>query len=645
MRIPVTKEQKDIGVQAKKGANLGIIAGPGSGKSTTLRYVCGLLNDMGKTGLYLVYTKEIANDMIRIMGEEGVSGEKIKVSTFHSLAWKGTVSSGVVNRDRIGNISTRDISRFLGTLNYIKMLPEVSQISEIGLTPTEANPFVLNSGSIMSLIKTGLENFLQSSESDPNIDHINLDDHILGIRMLLQTRAATNPDPISRFLLENAIENEKGNIKDTKRQILGYVQQIWEDIKNPRGTIVIPHDAYLKLYIEGLISGRITLPQVDYILVDEFQDANPSILSLVKIFVENNKQVISVGDPNQHIFGFSNNVNGFGFGLFDHHMPLTKSFRFGNEIAEPVQEFARKVMGINGYILTGNEAIQSCIDDPKFTPGCSGLPFRYDAILCRTTAGVLEQILSPEFYTSRGEYIGPYAPKTPVLLQLATDIFSLAEDKPAVGPLKMLGNSAELEEYLVSEGRHMTGLIKNLVKIPKTSVISRLNAASDPSHRARGVILTAHSSKGLEFGSVKIANGFSAVLSSIESQRNGKKTELSDQKDLDRQKQQELNLLFVALTRAKHVLNPYTEKNLIGVLPPESKGVRTNAVYQKIAVETKRPQKSKKEKGGAKKKVVPLPFNANESKIHTATKKHKKETHGLQQNSIVFTGTMQGVER
>jgi len=295
MRIPVTKEQKDIGVQAKKGANLGIIAGPGSGKSTTLRYVCGLLNDMGKTGLYLVYTKEIANDMIRIMGEEGVSGEKIKVSTFHSLAWKGTVSSGVVNRDRIGNISTRDISRFLGTLNYIKMLPEVSQISEIGLTPTEANPFVLNSGSIMSLIKTGLENFLQSSESDPNIDHINLDDHILGIRMLLQTRAATNPDPISRFLLENAIENEKGNIKGTKRQILGYVQQIWEDIKNPRGTIVIPHDAYLKLYIEGLISGRITLPQVDYILVDEFQDANPSILSLVKIFVENNKQVISVG--------------------------------------------------------------------------------------------------------------------------------------------------------------------------------------------------------------------------------------------------------------------------------------------------------------------------------------------------------------
>ena len=98
-------------------------------------------------------------------------------------------------------------------------------------------------------------------------------------------------------------------------------RKLWEAMINSNNEIGITHDAYLKLY---QLSKR-KIRNIDFILIDESQDANPAVLDILD---NQDIQRIYVGDQYQQIYRWRGSLNAMkeieGSKLF-----LTQSFRFG----------------------------------------------------------------------------------------------------------------------------------------------------------------------------------------------------------------------------------------------------------------------------------------------------------------------------
>src|ERR1700677_512721 len=108
--------------------------------------------------------------------------------------------------------------------------------------------------------------------------------------------------------------------------ILPFARRPWEDLPQTSGQLRLTHDIYLKIW--GLSQPK--LPY-DFILFDEAQDANPVVLSVIRD--QNHAQLVAVGDPNQAIYGWRGAVDAMDQFKGGSRLYLSKSFRFGPEIA------------------------------------------------------------------------------------------------------------------------------------------------------------------------------------------------------------------------------------------------------------------------------------------------------------------------
>lgn len=108
--------------------------------------------------------------------------------------------------------------------------------------------------------------------------------------------------------------------------------------------VKMPHDGYLHLFCTTRIGLDICL-QYDLIIVDESQDQNLPVVALEKMFLNEGGQLIKVGDENQALYRFRKSINANS--EFKNILPfltLSKSFRFGNEIAT----LAKAIMAVKG---------------------------------------------------------------------------------------------------------------------------------------------------------------------------------------------------------------------------------------------------------------------------------------------------------
>lgn len=121
----------------------------------------------------------------------------------------------------------------------------------------------------------------------------------------------------------------------------------------------IDHAFILK---EFSLSAELLNLTYDIIMVDEAQDTNPVMLFIINML--KHKKEIFVGDPKQSIYDFRNNVSIFNVKQSDITFSLSKSFRFGPEIAEYVNDINKKMYGVdNSMIIQGNDQINSKITD------------------------------------------------------------------------------------------------------------------------------------------------------------------------------------------------------------------------------------------------------------------------------------------
>ena len=265
----------------------------------------------------------------------------------------------------------------------------------------------------------------------------------------------------------------------------------------------------------------------DMLMIDKVQDTNPVTVNLIdKLDCE---YVTLVGDSNQAIYGFRNNINIFNLDKFNSYedFSLSKSFRFGYEISNLINDFSEKHF-YKDLGMIGNEQIQSNILSEKdIVVG----PF--SAYITRTNSHLFDKAI---------EY---------ALMDLNISLpFDWEETKDLIENIFYLkmGLINKVNHFLLKnfksyydfsnsiENGHDIELkyLYNLIEKHDLAIIEYVklieNKLSSPKY-ADIVLITAHKAKGLEFLSVEVANDFIKL-------------------DKKHENQEEYNLIYVAMTRA-----------------------------------------------------------------------------------------------
>lgn len=312
-------------------------------------------------------------------------------------------------------------------------------------------------------------------------------------------------------------------------RLLPHVESRWLQSINPRDEYQITHDIYLKKW--AMSNPRIN---ADFILFDEAQDADPLMLDIMS---KQSSQIIYVGDPHQSIYGWRGAVNAMQH-LKLQQERLTQSFRFGGEIADNANVLLR-MLG-EKVPLIGNpnkESIcthKSSMDSPN-------------AVLCRTNIGVIDALLKG---IENGKKCSVKL-DTYKIIALLDGIDSLKNGQASTHS-ELSGFLTYADLMTAAQGKDIDSDVKQILKLLEYHDSSKIKSTlesvgKNTDKNSDYIISTAHKAKGMEWNNVEIHNDFFY------------KIERNELKITD----EELRLLYVAVTRGINTLNTYNIDNLL----------------------------------------------------------------------------------
>lgn len=167
------------------------------------------------------------------------------------------------------------------------------------------------------------------------------------------------------------------NPADVPPQLIDLANRMWADKTDPEGRLQVKHEdifkqfALLKPDLRKSGPGR---PAFDMLFVDEAQDLNPVLSKLV---MDQDIPVIMVGDSNQAIYGFRGASDELDKVVPNIDLPLTKSYRFGPQVAQIGNRFLSLLK--SPFRVRGAGGESRIVE-----PGSMQDP---DAIITRTTVG------------------------------------------------------------------------------------------------------------------------------------------------------------------------------------------------------------------------------------------------------------------
>ena len=312
--------------------------------------------------------------------------------------------------------------------------------------------------------------------------------------------------------------------------------------KMDKGEIEITHDFYLKKFqLQNPV-----LPY-DYILFDEGQDASPAMLD---IFLKQPAIKVIVGDTHQQIYSWRYAVNSLektNFATFN----LSHSFRFGANIAKLATQ-----------ILFYKDAVTET--KPITIKGLgTNNDTKTKAVIGRTNLGLLLNAIEYVTEKKNVKYIyfeGNFSSYTYAdegaslydVLNLHNNKHSLIRD----ALIKSMGSIKDLEEYIEKTEDAQLSMMLEIVKkygndiydIIKT--IKQKHIENDDKEKAEIVFSTVHRCKGMEYDAVHLVNDF---ITEDKVERLAHDFE-KDEKKLNKLNE-EINLLYVAITRTKNTLH------------------------------------------------------------------------------------------
>jgi hypothetical protein len=500
--MPKPTDEQVAAVEAfGTGMGLAIEAGAGTGKTSTL-IMCAESAPRGH-GQYVAFNRAIVDDFGRRCPDN------VRASTAHSLAMRAI---GQRYRHRLGasRVRSDEIARQMGITQFVIRYGSESK--------------VLQRGYLASLVMRGVRNFCQSTDKVPGVHHV---PYIDGIDLPNETTH------------ERSFDNNNA----VRAHIAPFLGAAWADICDPGGRLKFEHDHYLKMF-------ELNDPKMaaDFVLFDEAQDAAPVMLSIVEQQVARGTQLVFVGDSQQQIYEWRGAVNALERVPADLRSYLTKSFRFGDEIATVANTLLRRLD--SPFMLSGNPEVSSRLVERMPNPS---------AILTRTNAGAVTTVLRLQA-AGRGVYLVGGGAEVASFARAATDL--MERGWTAHPELACFRSWDEVIEYsrIDPQGDELR-LMVSLVEEFGCEVILDALGRMDRRTSADVVVSTAHKAKGLEFPKVRLADDFAEdLMPSIGP--DGRPKDLSS----------ELRLLYVAVTRAKlelDVSNCGALRELLGMGKPE----------------------------------------------------------------------------
>jgi F-box protein, helicase, 18 len=352
-----------------------------------------------------------------------------------------------------------------------------------------------------------------------------------------------------------------------KIEALRVARKIWGMMVDTSNPMPISYDHYLKIF--DLSNPKL---KYDYILVDEAQDCNPVSLSLLEKQREKTR-VVLIGDQSQAIYGWRGAKNAMASWGATKTLSLSESFRFGKNIAQTANLILENYQGTQKNIV-GRGGKDSLGPIPSSVP---------KTLIARTNATLLEAAITENKKGGSCHFIGTtetenYDPSLPYKFNDAIDVYNLwigshssirnphirafssyQEFKVTGNPPPTITSSGEV---VVNKGdKEIESLCKIVEKYGHKlpTLLSEIaKRASDPIN-ATLTLVTAHRAKGLEWDYVEIADDFCKLIINEEETKEVRLTRVDPNDEGLKGGDvniEELNLLYVACTRAKKRLQP-----------------------------------------------------------------------------------------
>lgn len=326
-------------------------------------------------------------------------------------------------------------------------------------------------------------------------------------------------------------------------EVAKYATTLFEMMK--AGTIPPTHSFYLKFY---QLSGLASKERFDVILLDEAQDTNEVTLDILR---QLKGQKIVVGDDDQKIFGFRGSLSIMNMFPDATILPLTQSFRFNQTIADHANRLLGLFKGSHTRIVgLGTFDTKTLI--------------KSEAYITRTNAEIINLIVSA---LEKGIYGDDW--KT---VRKPDEIFALPLSlvKLFINPnidyyvmpqfqwLKDFRSLYEIEAFLEE---NEDPELKTAVKTAQNYAERLLSFLHEAQIRfintdANTFFTTAHTSKGLEWHNVTVCTDFISPIDQIANHFDGIDAFIKAKGPTKDAINEEINLLYVAMTRTKETLMP-----------------------------------------------------------------------------------------
>lgn len=465
---PATTEQEEAVDLFLTKQPMKISAFAGAGKTSTLKFLAATAGN--ERGLYLAFNKSIAEE-----ARQSFRGP-VDCRTTHSAALREV-------RPRYDFPQ----NKWFNSINP-KQLAAAWSIPNLKVGPATLRPDM-----VAFLILQAVRRFCQSGDEIIGTKHVELLGRTLGL-----------PEPRQLAL---------------QTHILTLAQKLWQEMIRADSDLPLGHDGYLKLW--SLMAPKLSF---DYVLLDEAQDTNPAVLSVLK---NQNCQVIYVGDKHQQIYEWRGAVNAMAEIDASKEAFLTTSFRFGPALAGE----ANRVLSAMGETQTLKGFANVTTEVLDFGSART--------ILTRTNAMLFKEVLDALDADLRPHVIGG----TEQMKALLKDVDLLQSGNPGTQP-EFFGFSKweEVLEFIEQpEGEPLVAFVTLVQRVGRGSLWRAVLSCEEEEANANVILSTAHKAKGREWDSVRIGDDF-----------------LSSRTQTSRVPFSEARLFYVAMTRARHrlVVNP-----------------------------------------------------------------------------------------
>jgi hypothetical protein len=307
-----------------------------------------------------------------------------------------------------------------------------------------------------------------------------------------------------------------------QKAIFPLAERVWADLQHEDGGhFRFTPDHFLKIWAlkNPVIPG-------DFALYDEAQDADRVMLG---VMLRQGMKVVAVGDPCQAIYAWRGAVDALDRFDAKNRLYLSQSFRFGPAVADEANVW---------LTLLGADPLVKGLDQIRSTVGEVALP---RAILHRTNGGAMSSVMGQMAQRRRVYLVGGGKD----IQRFAEAAIDLKAGRGTTHPeLCAFTTWGQVQEYVeeAHDGKELKVSVDLIDRYGPDTIIATVQRLAWKPERADVTVATAHKTKGLEFESVLCGGDFHEP----EQTEDGELGELS---------REEMQLNYVAVTRAQHALD------------------------------------------------------------------------------------------